>query len=702
MMAGSDRWASVWRGALLAFLVLVPSVVASQFMLQVLPHPGFPILNAALATVFGLLFGWISIGLWISAAGALVLLLGRHRSVAAGHPQAAPGVRTALVMPVFREDPQRVCAGVETIYRSLAMTGRLADFDFFILSDSNDPDVLVEEEVAWAALCARLPPSPRVVYRRRRSNIKRKSGNIADFCRRWGTRYRYMVVLDADSLMSGPLLAQLVDKMEAHPAVGLIQTLPATVHQHTLFGRVQQFANRLYGPVFAAGLHFWHVGASHYWGHNAIIRVEPFMRHCALPRLPGAGAFGGEIMSHDFVEGALLRRAGWGVWLEPGLEGSYEEAPPTLLDELKRDRRWAQGNMQHGRLICARGLATAHRVVFVNGIMSYVSSLLWLLLLVLSSVEVLLHTLVPPRYFPRAHMLFPVWPVWHPHWALTLFWFTVAILFLPKILAVLLVMIRRQTQRFGGLPALLASVMLESALSALLAPVRMLFHTIFVVSVLAGRKTSWGPQARGDASTSWRQALRYHGGGTILAIAWGSGVYLLSPGYFWWLMPVMGAWLLSVPVSVWISRVTWGRAARRRGLFLTPEEQQPPPLLALFAEVRQQPPVARCTPLRGFLAAVVDPGVNALHCALLKGRTARSEGAELARQQLLLKAVTGGPQALSVTDRLHLLMDRDMLITLHWRVWGLTGARARRWLPAVGDRMELPLPRLTPAAEVLA
>ncbi|MHB1565275.1 MAG: glucans biosynthesis glucosyltransferase MdoH [Acidiferrobacter sp.] len=689
-MAGNDRWASFWRGGLLALLVLMPSVVASQFMLQVLPHPGFLILNGALATVFGLLFGWISIGLWISVAGALVLLWHRA-STDRSDPVAMGGARTALVMPVFREDPIRVCAGLETVYRSLAGTGRMAEFDFFILSDSNDPDVLVEEEVAWAALCARLPPSARVFYRRRRSNIKRKSGNIADFCRRWGARYRYMVVLDADSLMSGPLLTRLVDKMEAHPAVGLIQTLPATIHQHTLFGRVQQFANRLYGPVFAAGLHFWHVGAGHYWGHNAIIRVEPFMRHCGLPRLPGGGAFGGEIMSHDFVEGALLRRAGWGVWLEPGLEGSYEEAPPTLLDELKRDRRWAQGNMQHGRLIFARGLAAAHRVVFLNGIMSYVSSLLWLLLLALSSIEVVFHALVPPSYFPRAHMLFPIWPVWHPHWALMLFWFTVAILFLPKLMAVLLVLIRRQTRSFGGFIPLVSGVFLESLLSALLAPVRMLFHTVFVVSVLAGRKTHWGPQARGDASTSWRQALRYHSGGTILAIAWGSAIYLLSPAYFWWLMPVMGAWLIAIPVSVWISRVGPGRAARRLGLFLTPEERQPPPLLAIFAQVRATPPPARCTPLRGFLAAVVDPGVNALHCALLRGRGTRSEGAELARRQLVLNALKGGPQTLDTADRLRLLTDRETLMVLHWRVWGLRGVRARNWLPAEGERPVSPV-----------
>ena len=683
----------VWRGGLLAMLVLIPSVIASQFMLEVLPHPGFRLLNDSLATVFGFLFGWISIGLWISLAGAVLLLFRRRSRLDSGaRTSKEPPGRTALVVPVYREDPVRVCARLEAMYRSLAEIDRLSQFDFFILSDSNDADAWVEEEVAWAALRVRLGADARVFYRRRRNNTKRKSGNIADFCRRWGRQYRYLVVLDADSLMGGGLLTRLVELMEGNPTVGLIQTLPAAIHQNTLFGRVQQFANRLYGPVFAAGLHFWHVSEGHYWGHNAIIRVAPFVRHCALPRLPGAGAFGGEIMSHDFVEAALLRRAGWGVWLEPGLEGSYEETPPTLLDELKRDRRWAQGNMQHARLVFARGIVSPHRVVFLNGIMSYVSSLLWLAFLVLSSIEAVWHALVPPRYFPSTHVLFPIWPVWHPEWAAALFWFTLAILFVPKVLAIALTVVRGRMDSFGGTLGLLAGVVLESLLSAILAPVRMLFHTVFVVSVLAGRKTQWGPQARGDSSTTWRQALRYHSAGTILAVVWGSIIYVLSPHYFWWLVPVMAAWLIAIPVSVWMSRVPLGLAARRLGLFMTPEEREPPPLLRLFAECNKAPGLKRCTAARGFLAAIVDPAVNALHCALLKPSGTLSDGIALSRQQLILMAIKDGPQALTARDRLRILTDRETVTTLHWRVWALRDPRARYWLDEARVQSSLPRP----------
>ncbi len=663
----------------MGLLVLIPGVVAGEFLLEVLPHPGYTGLNDALAIVFGFLFGWISIGLWISLAGA-VLLLFRTRSRLMAPASTTGDARVALVVPVFREDPHAVCARVESVYRSLEAAGRLTQCDFFLLSDSNDADAWVEEEVAWAGLRARLGIEARVYYRRRHINIKRKSGNIADFCRRWGSQYRYMVVLDADSLMTGEVLGRLVDLMEHNPSVGLIQTLPAAIHQDTLFGRIQQFASRLYGPVFAAGLHFWHMGEGHYWGHNAIVRVAPFMRHCALPRLPGSGAFGGEIMSHDFVEAALLRRAGWEVWLEPGLEGSYEETPPTLLDELKRDRRWAQGNIQHTRLIFARGFVPLHRAVFVNGIMSYGSSLLWLAFLLLSSTEVVLHVLVPPRYFPHAHVLFPVWPVWHPQWAATLFWFTLAILFIPKLMSIALAIINRRTRGFGGVAHLLAGVLAESLVSALLAPVRMLFHTMFVISVLMGRKTPWGPQVRGNASTGWREAVRYHGPGTALAIAWGGLIYGLSPAYFWWLLPVMGAWVAAIPLSVWLSRVGPGQAARRLGLFVTPEEAHPPALMRLYQEALAAPGFTRCTAARGFLAAIVDPGVNALHCALLRPSDSRHEGTVLSRQQLILAAIKDGPAALDATERLRLLSDRDSTAALHWQVWALRAPRARYWL----------------------
>ena len=220
--------------------------------------------------------------------------------------------RTAILIPVYNEPVDRVFAGLYGVYRSVQQTGRLDLFDFFILSDTNNPDKWVEEEAAWHELCRSVGGHNRIYYRNRRVNIKRKSGNIADFCRRWGYNYRYMIVLDADSVMSGSTLLRMVAAMEEGPTIGILQTAPRSVNAKTLFARLQQFASHLYGPMFSAGLHFWQLGDSQYWGHNAIIRIEPFIKHCGLPKLSGNPPLGGEILSHDFVEAALMRRCGLG------------------------------------------------------------------------------------------------------------------------------------------------------------------------------------------------------------------------------------------------------------------------------------------------------------------------------------------------------------------------------------------------------
>ncbi|MGH7005945.1 MAG: glucans biosynthesis glucosyltransferase MdoH, partial [Alphaproteobacteria bacterium] len=201
---------------------------------------------------------------------------------------------------------------------------------------------------------------------------------MADFLKRWGRHYDYMIVLDADSLMEGRTLVAMARHMDANPGAGLVQAPPVCINRNTLFARMLQFAGRIYGPVFAAGQAFWQMGEGNYWGHNAIIRVRPFTEHCGLPELPGRPPFGGHILSHDFVEAALLVRAGWSVWLAPDLGGSYEEVPPTLLDYAKRDHRWCQGNLQHSRIVGARNLNGVSRFHFIGGIMSYVASPLWL------------------------------------------------------------------------------------------------------------------------------------------------------------------------------------------------------------------------------------------------------------------------------------------------------------------------------------
>ena len=678
------------RRLILAILVLIPSIIASGFMVNVLPHQGGTWIEFAIVIFFGALFGWISIGFWTALLGFFALIGKRSRFAITnldprGEGAFRPGGRTAVVMPICEEPVDRVFAGLKAIFHSLERTGTLEHFDFFILSDSSNPDTFVKEETAWADWCRTIGRFDKIFYRRRRVRLKRKSGNVADFCRRWGSQYRYMIMLDADSIMAGETLVRLVRMIDRNPSVGMIQTAPSAVNRRSLFARVQQFASRVYGPMFAAGLHYWQLGDGQYWGHNTIIRVAPFMAHCGLPRLPGKPPLGGEIMSHDFVEAALMGRAGWSLWLAYDLPGSYEEVPSTLLEEMNRDRRWCQGNLQHLRLLFSEGLFGAHRALFINGVLSYVSALLWFTFLTLSTAEAIQNALHEPEYFPHGRSLFPEWPIWRPDWALSLAAVTAMILFLPKLLSIVLIVFKgRDAKAYGGSFRLSLSVLIEIVLSSLLAPIRMVFHSRFVVQNLLGRTVSWHSQGREDAETSWGEAIRRHGFDTVFASAWGIGLYWLNPNYFWWLTPIIFALILSVPSSVLASRVSLGERARRWRLFLIPEESQPPRELSdldelLRAERRKEESV--CAAERdGFVRAAVDPYVNALHRALL-GRSRKLKPSIRQRRRAWLdQALTDGPGALDVRARRILLSDPDLVTELHQRLWQIPErARAARW-----------------------
>jgi len=680
------------RRTVLTVLVLAQTGVFAYGMVNsVLPYHGQQLLELAILSLSALLFAWVSLGFWTAITGFVLLCLGRDRYAITR--SAPPGTalpaeaRTAVVMPIRNEGVARVFAGLRATYESVARAGTLAHFDFFVLSDSTEPDTLTAERHAWRDLCESVEGFGRVFYRLRRHHIKRKSGNVADFCRRWGSQYRYMVVMDADSVMTGECLTTLVRLMEANPTSGIIQTAPRGAGRETLYARVQQFATQVYGPLFTAGLHFWQLGESYYWGHNAIIRIAPFMRHCALGRLPGRGPLSGEILSHDFVEAALMRRAGWKVWMAYDLPGSYEEMPPNLLDELKRDRRWCQGNLINSRLFLWEGLHPAHRAVFMTGVMTYVSAPLWLLSLGLSTAFIVLQTVIGPRYFVQPRQLFPIWPEWDVASAIGFAVATGVVLFLPKVLAVALVL-ARGADRFGGVLGVTLSLLMELLFSALLAPIRMLFHTQFVIAAVTGWGVQWRSPAREDAETTWREAARRHGAHALVGVVWAAGVYWLAPSYSWWLVPVAGALALSIPISVYSSRVSLGRALRRARLLLIPEEADPPRELRVM---RAYLDGAREAPR--FVDAVVDPLNNAIACAALFPHARRSPGAQSRRDHTITTAVQGGPGALTDPQKLFLLTDPLALAQLHFQIWTSPAAHeswfAARAPRAVRDRAEL-------------
>ncbi len=692
--AHDERPLMLRRVALLV-LVALGAFVGTDYMAEVLPSHGSTWLEQGLLVLFGVLFAWISAGFWTGLMGAWVLLIGRDRNaVTRGLDSAAPidaAARTAIVMPICNEDVRTVFAGLRATWESLAATDAAGQFEFFVLSDTNQPDLRAAEQAAWSELVQALQragtPAPRIHYRWRQHRTRRKAGNVADFCRRFGRAYRYMVVLDADSVMTGECLTNLVRLMERHPDAGIIQTAPRACGHETLHSRVQQFGSRVYGPLFTAGMHYWQLGESHYWGHNAIIRVAPFMAHCGLAPLPGQTSLSGDVMSHDFVEAALMRRAGWKVWIAYDLAGSYEQVPPNLLAELQRDRRWCHGNLQNSRLMFEPGLHPVHRSVFLTGVLAYASAPLWLAFLLVSTLLFAVQAHELPRYFTEPDQLFPIWPTANLRLMLTLFGLTATLLLGPKLLSLAIIVLRGQARQFGGVLRLLGGALIEFVHSLLLAPVRMLFHSQFVFAALTGWKLDWKSPPRDGEATPWAEALRRHGLHALLAVVWLGAIVWSGATFPWWLSPIIVGLIAGVPLSAWGSRIGPGRWLRARGVLVTPEERSEPQVLR---EARRF--ADGMSPLATFEVALRDARWHADLAATTATPASRLGGKALARAELVRRAAEDGPGPLTTADRHRLLSDV--------RAWAEVQRRVRAyrahpdwWSPASRDFIP---PRLQP------
>jgi membrane glycosyltransferase len=675
------------RRILFGFAVAATTAGGAGVLATILEADGMTPFELAIQILFTILFAWIAASAWTALLGFFTIMRGGDRftvtrafdnSVRAPLPADR---RTAIVLPTYNEDAGRVFAGLRAIYEDLAATGQLDHFDFYVLSDSTEPDAWVSEELHWAGLLRKVGGQNRLFYRHRAKNIARKSGNIADFCENWGHLYEYMIVLDADSVMAGDTLVDMVRLMEAHPKAGLLQVPPKPVNQDSPFARIQQFASSAYGPVYAAGLHWWALEDGNYWGHNAIIRIAPFVQHCGLPVLPGREPLGGEILSHDFVEAALLRRAGWQVLLAYEMGGSYEESPPTLIDHEKRDRRWCQGNLQHIRLLFARRLKPVSRLHFLMGVMSYLSSPLWLLLLIASWLEAFRRITTKPVYF-FGDNIFPAWPVSYAFEATTLLAFTLGLLYLPKLLGYFALLgDRERLGGHGGAIDVVFSMVLESLFSILLAPIMMISQTRFVFSTLFGTSITWTTQQRESTGLRFREAASAYWRHTLIGVVIGVLTYVLIPDFFWWLSPIVAGLVLAIPFAQVSSRPGLGRELRRSGIFLIPEEVDPPPVLRRLHRFEDAPAT-----LPGTLGAeapaiertIVDPIANALHVSLLPPANP-SRSRKLYLQGLIQKYEDEGLGALTRTETIDLLADPESMMSLHALVWS---KRADAGLPA--------------------
>lgn len=582
LQSAQSRRNQIVKGAsmrlfLMAMLVIPSTALAGWSLYEIFLPNGLTNLEIAQLGLGLTLFAWLCMAFWTGIIGFVLQLfnidpLSLKKKPSQPDFSVSLNQRHAIVMPVYNEDTKRIMVGFEACIRELMERESGNNFDFFMLSDTRDAEKADAELRAFARLQRRIGDyAQHVFYRRRENNTHRKVGNLKEFCERWGGNYEAMIVLDADSVMTGERMEDLARRIEQAPNTALIQTIPMPVRQNTFFGRFVQFAAHLYSPMLATGLSFWQTDSANYWGHNAIIRIAPFMQHCGLPTLKGRAPFGGEVLSHDFVEAALLARAGWEAYLLTDTAGSYEEVPSNIVDYAIRDRRWVQGNIQHLGLLNVKGLKMANRLHFLFGAFAYISSLVLFCTLALGTVDALIRATTVPQFFMSEYQLFPSWQVARQDMMMVTMWGTAALLFLPKLLGITLALIKRRSD-FGGAWSLIKGATIELIMAMLIAPLMMFYHSYFVISVFFGFSVKWEAQEREGRKVPWSVAIKHTQIMSSLAVAWGVTTFYFTPSLFMWLLPVLVGMVLAAPVIRLTSSDALGITMRKWGVFVIGEE----------------------------------------------------------------------------------------------------------------------------------
>ena len=567
--------------AVLAATLLLTAAFVSE-MTAILAANGLTGMEIVMIVLFAATFVWLAMTLVNAVIGAVIRIRMRGRSPGAW-PPGAP-LTIALLAPTYNEAPDRVVANATAMLSALSAARSRHRFDVFVLSDTRDDAIADAERRAIERARMTLPKGAHVYYRRRDANIDKKSGNIREWCERFGARYEAMVVLDADSLMSAHAIERLADELAADPGAALVQSVPRLINTPTLFGRLQRFATAAYGPVLAEGMCFWTGDDGNYWGHNAIIRTRAFAACAGLPRLRHRGAFGGSILSHDFVEAALLRRAGWRVRIVPSLKESYEESPPALIDVILRDQRWSQGNLQHIGLIGATGFRLMSRFHLLQGIMSYVLAPIWCLFL-LAGIAVWIQNEASGVYLTTNWFLYdPFLPSEDPERAFSLLLLTLFVLAAPKLIGLISTLwIERGARQWGGALGLTGAVAIEFVLSSMVAPIMMIHQTKSILRMIFGISAGWKPQQREARRVSLWTLLRFHWLEALIGLA--AGAFIVAGVLSIWLLPIAASLALAVPISALLSATTVG-FVDRTGILKTPEDVRRPGIVARVARLR--------------------------------------------------------------------------------------------------------------------
>lgn len=530
------------------------------------PAEGVFLAAVALAapwTVLGVSNGLF--GLW--------MLKGRRDRVATMAPHMAAAadpaplrIRVAVLMTIRNEAAARVIGRMRRIKSSLDATGAGAAFDYFVLSDTSLAATGAAEEAAmadWRA--AEAQDAARLFYRRRTDNAGFKAGNLRDFCTRWGAGYEAMLVLDADSVMDGPTILAMARIMQAHPRLGILQSLICAVPADSAFARCFQFGMRAAMRAYTPGYAWWSGDCGPFWGHNAMVRIAPFANQCHLPVLPGKPPFGGPILSHDQVEAALMRKAGYEVRVMPEETGSFEGNPPTLGQFAQRDLRWCQGNLQYVRLLGLPGLLPASRFQLLWAILMFAGIPAWTL------------AIAALPFVAHAASATPDFPIAAATWLYATF---LVMVLTPKLAGWIDVALTpSELRRYGGAIRFAAGVATETVFGLMLWAVSSFHTTLFIVGAAFGRSTGWGAQARDAHAMPWRASLAQFLPETLFGLAVGGWLLALSPALFAWSLPLIAGQILAVPLAVVTADPRVGAWMRRTGLCAIPEDFAPPPVI---------------------------------------------------------------------------------------------------------------------------
>jgi membrane glycosyltransferase len=511
---------------------------------------------------------WTVLGFWNALIG-LWLLHFRKNAVAVVAPYAAAGdqpaplrIKTAVFMTVRNEDPQRAILRLRTVKASVDATGDGGAFSYFVLSDTNDPQVAVAEEAAVAAWKVADADCERILYRRRADNTGFKAGNVRDFCARWGNDYALMLPLDADSLMSGSQIVRLVRMMQAHPKIGILQSLVVGMPSASAFARIFQFGMRHGMRSYTMGQAWWVGDCGPFWGHNALVRIKPFHEQCDLPMLPGKPPLGGHVLSHDQVEATLMRRAGYEVRVLPVERGSWEENPPTILEFARRDVRWCQGNMQYLKLLDLPGLYPMSRFQLVWAILMFIGIPAWTLMIALLPAAAWEGRGVPNFPVALARGLYVTFFVMY---------------LMPKIAGVLdVVLTKGGVKSYGGWLRFVPGAALEMVFSFLQGAVSTIRTSIFMIGLLFGKSVVWGGQSRDAQGLSWATAAQNLWPQMLFGVIVCGALLAIEPVVLWWSLPLTAGYLLAVPFAVLTADPRIGRALQKLGVCGIPEDFNAP------------------------------------------------------------------------------------------------------------------------------